>query len=174
MPAATQRHWKAIIRIPLFSMVIKQGKCFLISHPLSLSTITQTLKHFFLKQTKLSRSTFSQLIYMPFRLCFMNPIYHVFFHHKMLGDYAECHPNRVVWISENAQQQGRGKGKNTHTHNLARVENAPCWIFISFNRKSLSTHKAVFVERCWSSQILVAATNPACISALLSDVIVKC
>lgn len=119
MPAATQRHWKAIIRIPLFSMVIKQGKCFLISHPLSLSTITQTLKHFFLKQTKLSRSTFSQLIYMPFRLCFMNPIYHVFFHHKMLGDYAECHPNRVVWIAANLWKCSaageRKRKKHAHT-----------------------------------------------------------
>lgn len=79
----------------------KTGKMFLNKPPIISEHHNVTLKHFFLKQTKLSRSTFSQLIYMPFRLCFMNPIYHVFFHHKMLGDYAECHPNRVVWIAAN-------------------------------------------------------------------------
>lgn len=186
---AIDRHYRAIIKIPLFSMVIQQEGgwgCFLIRHPLSLSTIKETLKHFLLKQNERSRSTFSKLIYMPFRLCSINRIFHVFFfHQKMPDDYAECHPARVGWIAENLwkcsalpepERERAREGGNI----LARAENAPCWIFISFNRQLLWTYKGVFVKCYWSSQISLSLlqTHPGHISAskqavLLPDVIIE-
>lgn len=105
------------------------------SHPLSLSTIKHTLKHFLLKQNELSRSAFSKVIYMPFRLSSINPIFHVFFHHEMLT------LNVIQRVSFDSQKiwkcsaLAERKNKTKQNNNLARVENAPCWIFISFNRQ---------------------------------------
>lgn len=57
-------------------------------------------KECLLKQNEISRSRFHELYFMPFTLSSINPIFHVFFHHKMLDDYGECHQMRVVWIRE--------------------------------------------------------------------------
>lgn len=123
------------------------------SHPLSLSTIKHTLKHFLLKQNELSRSAFSKVIYMPFRLSSINPIFHVFFHHEMLTLNVI---QRVLFDSQKiwkCSALAERKNKTKQNNNLARVENAPCWIFISFNRQPFWTYKGVFVKCYWSSQI---------------------
>lgn len=105
---------------------------------------------------------------MPFRLSSMNPIVHVFFHHKKLDDCTECHLTHDGLITENLWKCAAlaKNNNNNKTHNLARVENAPCWICISFNRQLLWTYKGVFVKYCCSSHIsLCAATHPGRIAA---------
>lgn len=63
---------------------------------------------------------------MPLRLGSVRPVFHVFFHHKMLDDYTECHPTAVESqeVCEEAQQRQK-KGKK----NLRKL----CRIVISFN-----------------------------------------
>lgn len=84
----------------------------------------QAFKHFLVSDQELPRSTFMpficQLIYMLFRLGSGRPVFHVFFHHKMLDDYAECHPTAVesqkvcgkTWVA--AERRGKTNLKNLY------------------------------------------------------------